>query len=80
MSALRTRLRGILDDYVGQGIIGVSIAVSVPGDNDILLASGLADRVEGAAMTPDHPSESAATPRPSSPRRCCNWCKRARSI
>ena len=52
--ALRTHLQGILDDYVERGIIGVSLAVSVPGEDEILQASGVADRAAGSAMTPDH--------------------------
>ena len=54
MSTLRTRLQGILDDYVAQGIVGVSLALRAPGEEDVLIASGLADRTRQEPLTPDH--------------------------
>ncbi len=54
MSELRTRLQGILDAYVGRGIIGVSLAVSVPGEEEVLLTSGLADKFEATPLNPEH--------------------------
>ncbi|MDP6589720.1 MAG: serine hydrolase domain-containing protein [Alphaproteobacteria bacterium] len=55
MSDLEARLQAILDAYVAKGITGVSAALRIPGrDADILLASGIADRRSGAAMTPEH--------------------------
>ena len=55
MGNLEARLQAILDDYVAKGITGVSAAIRLPGQaTDILLASGIADRKSGAAMTPGH--------------------------
>ncbi|MBT3172630.1 MAG: beta-lactamase family protein, partial [Rhodospirillaceae bacterium] len=53
MTDLEARLQAILDAYVAKGIIGVTAALRIPGqDADILLASGIADRANGTAMTP----------------------------
>ena len=38
MATLETRLQAILDDYVAQGIVGVSLALRAPG------AGGCPDR------------------------------------
>ena len=54
MANLTKRLQQNLDDYVDKGIVGVSLALRVPGAEDILLASGLADRRRGIALGPDH--------------------------
>jgi D-alanyl-D-alanine carboxypeptidase len=55
MSTLEARLQAILDAYVAKGITGVTAAVRLPGrEADVLLASGIADRANGAAMTPGH--------------------------
>ena len=55
MSDLEARLQAILDAYVAKGITGVTVALRLPGRaTDILLASGIADRANGTAMTPEH--------------------------
>ncbi len=54
MSALRAVLQEILDDYVAEGIVGVSLALRVPGEEDVLVASGLADRTRREVLTPGH--------------------------
>ena len=54
MSERRTRLQGILDAYVGRGIIGVSLAVSGPGEEEIVLTSGLADKFAATPLGPEH--------------------------
>ncbi len=54
MSNLRGTLQTLLADYCAKGIVGVSLAVRAPGEPDIVLSHGLADRARGTAMTPDH--------------------------
>ena len=54
MDTLETRLQAILDDYVAQGIVGVSLALRAPGEADVLIASGLADRPRREPLTPAH--------------------------
>ena len=54
MSTLEARLQGILDDYLAQGIVGVSLALRAPGAGDILIARGLAERTRGQPLRPDH--------------------------
>lgn len=54
MATVREQLQKTLDDYVAKGIVGASLAVRAPGEQDILLASGLADRRRDVALTPDH--------------------------
>lgn len=54
MADLRSRLQEILDDYIARGIVGVSLAISVPGQETMLLTSGLADKFKRMPMTPDH--------------------------
>ena len=43
-----------MDDYVAQGIVGVSLALRAPGEEDVLIASGLANRARQEPLTPDH--------------------------
>ena len=54
MGNLEARLQGILDDYVAQGIVGVSLALCAPGEGDVLIASGLADHAGREPLTPSH--------------------------
>ena len=54
MSTLESRLQGLLDDHVAQGIVGVSLALRTPGEEDVLIASGLADRAAREPLTPHH--------------------------
>ena len=54
MKTLEIRLQKILDDHVAKGIIGTSLAISVPGQKLMLLTSGLADKFNHTPMTPDH--------------------------
>lgn len=54
MADVTAQLQRILDDYVAEGIVGVSLALRAPGNDDILLTSGVADRARGTALTPDH--------------------------
>ena len=53
MGTLRESLQSILDDYVSRGITGVSLALRLPGADEICLVSGLADRA-GVEMLPQH--------------------------
>ena len=54
MDTLRTRLQAILDDYVAEGIVGVSLALRAPGEEDVLIASGLAERTRQEPLAPAH--------------------------
>lgn len=54
MPDLKESIQYILDEYVARGIVGVSLALSKPGRETMLLTSGLADKFEKAPMTPDH--------------------------
>lgn len=54
MSDPAARLQTILDDYVAAGIVGVSLAVRRPGEPEILLTSGLADRAQKTPLRADH--------------------------
>ena len=54
MTGLKDQLQKILDAHVERGVIGVSLAVSVPGEEMILLASGLADKFRKVPMRFDH--------------------------
>ena len=39
---------------MAQGIVGVSLALRAPGEEDVLIASGLANRARQEPLTPDH--------------------------
>ena len=54
MQTLTDRLQQILDDYIQQGITGVSLVMHIPGEDDVRLTSGLAHRFDHVAMRPDH--------------------------
>jgi D-alanyl-D-alanine carboxypeptidase len=54
MANLKERVQKILDDYIDQGIVGLSLALSLPGQETMLLTSGLADKFKKSPMTPDH--------------------------
>jgi hypothetical protein len=54
-AALTDELQALLDDVVDGFVPGVVLSVSVPGYAPWSGASGLADRAQGRAMTPDTP-------------------------
>jgi D-alanyl-D-alanine carboxypeptidase len=54
VSALKDRLQAILDGHVNRGVVGMSLAISVPGQQTVLLTSGLADKFKAVPMRPDH--------------------------
>lgn len=54
MPEIEERVQTILNDYVAQGIVGVSLALSMPGKDTMLLTSGFADKFQRTQMTPDH--------------------------
>lgn len=54
MAELERKIECILEQYVDRGIVGVSLALGLPGQNRLLLAKGYADRFEKVPMTPDH--------------------------
>jgi len=49
-----SRIQTILDDHVKRGVVGVSLALSLPGEEMLLYQSGLADRLRNMPMTADH--------------------------
>jgi len=51
---LDTKIQTILDDHVSLGVVGVSLALSLPGEKARLYTSGLADRFKNMPMTEDH--------------------------
>ncbi len=52
MADISDRLQAILDDYVAQGIIGVTFALHLQGEPEIRLCAGVTDMATGAPMTP----------------------------
>jgi D-alanyl-D-alanine carboxypeptidase len=54
VSALNDRLQGILDDHIKRGVIGISLAIGIPGRPTALLTSGMADKFKKTPMRPDH--------------------------
>lgn len=54
MSDLQARLQAILDEHVGRGVVGASLAISLPGREMLTLTSGLADKFRKTPMRPDH--------------------------
>ncbi|HTN97541.1 MAG TPA: serine hydrolase domain-containing protein [Nordella sp.] len=54
MSALEARMQKILDDHVARGVVGVSLALSLPGKDIALYQSGVADKFKRTPMRGDH--------------------------
>ena len=54
MTELKTRIQGILDEHVARGVVGTSLALILPGQEPLLLASGLADKFGKSPLRPDH--------------------------
>lgn len=54
MSNLSDRIQVILDDHIERGVIGASLAISIPGQEVALLTSGLADKFKRIPMRSDH--------------------------
>lgn len=52
--AFDKEIQGILDKHVSRGVVGVSLAVGLPGHDAKLYQSGLADRFRNVPMTGDH--------------------------
>ena len=53
MSAHEARMQKILDDHVARGVVGVSLALSLPGKDIALYQSGVADKYLGEGETMD---------------------------
>jgi D-alanyl-D-alanine carboxypeptidase len=51
---LDTQVQTILDDHVARGVVGVSLALSLMGDEIRLYHSGMADRSTSELMTANH--------------------------
>jgi D-alanyl-D-alanine carboxypeptidase len=51
---LKNRLQAILDEHVKRGVVGASLAITVPDQEMLLLTSGLADKFKKTPMRPDH--------------------------
>lgn len=54
MSTLNEQIQKILDDHVARGVVGVSLALGMPGKNMVLYQSGLADKFKKLPMRGDH--------------------------
>lgn len=54
MSIPKERIQKILDNHVAKGVVGVSLAITMPGDEMVLMTSGLADKFKKTPMRPDH--------------------------
>jgi D-alanyl-D-alanine carboxypeptidase len=54
MSKSDKKIQEILDKHVGRGVVGVSLAVSAPGQGVSLFSSGLGERFKKVPMRPDH--------------------------
>jgi D-alanyl-D-alanine carboxypeptidase len=54
MSDIERRIQAILDAHVARGVVGMSLALSMPGREMMLLTSGLADKFKNVPMTPQH--------------------------
>jgi D-alanyl-D-alanine carboxypeptidase len=52
--ALQENLQAILDAHVKRGVIGVSLAITLPGKPMLQLTSGLADKFKAVPMRSDH--------------------------
>ena len=59
--ALASQLDDLLSDYVARGIVGASIAVSLPDQAILIRTAGVADRDTSAPLTPDHLFRTAST-------------------
>ena len=54
MTNLEFRLRNILDEHVAKGVVGISLAISMPGQEMKLVTSGFANKFNFTPMTSDH--------------------------
>ncbi len=54
MSIPKDRIQAILDNHINRGVVGASLAISMPGQEMALFTSGLADKFKKVAMRPDH--------------------------
>ena len=54
MGIPRDRIQAILDKHIAHGVVGVSLAISLPGQETALFTSGLADKFRKTPMRPDH--------------------------
>lgn len=54
MAMQRNRIQAILDNHIARGVVGASLAISLPGQEVELFTSGLADKFKKTPMRPDH--------------------------
>src|SRR6202008_2762960 len=54
MSTPNKMIQEILDQHVAKGVVGCSLAISVPGQGFCTYTSGFADRFKKTRMRPDH--------------------------
>ena len=54
MRILRDHIQKILDAHIAKGVVGASLAISLPGQDPVLLTAGLADKFKKVPMRPDH--------------------------
>jgi CubicO group peptidase (beta-lactamase class C family) len=53
MSDGQKKIQGILDDHVARGVVGVSLAISMPGKEIAHFTSGLSEKFKKTPMRPD---------------------------
>ncbi len=54
MSAPNMKIQEILDRHVAKGVVGCSLAISIPGQGFATYTSGYADKFKKTPMRPDH--------------------------
>jgi CubicO group peptidase (beta-lactamase class C family) len=50
----KDRIQTILDNHIKRGVVGASLAISMPGEETALFTSGLADKFKKTPMRTDH--------------------------
>ncbi len=54
VSKLENRIQEILNEHIGRGVIGASLALGMPGGDTLFVTSGLADKFKNIPMRTDH--------------------------
>ena len=54
MNGQNKKIQQILDEHVAKGVVGCSLAISIPGQGFATYTSGFADKFKKVPMRPDH--------------------------
>lgn len=54
MSIPQEHIQKILDAHIAKGVVGASLAITMPGHGMVLITSGFADKFKKEPMRPDH--------------------------